>query len=129
MLECPKCGAAIQVNFPADGRIKDVADMSRQRRMDGGSDVLILKCGICRYEGDPLEFDPRSLLPKVKDCYIALSGMVAACDAKGSQIPECQGFILAVASELKIRIDENTKWYVGTESGLQEMDFTWWFTD
>jgi len=128
MLKCPKCDAVIQIKFPADWQTTDMADLSREKRVRGG--VGVIKCGECDYEGDPLEFDPRSLLPKVQTCYITARGMVIGFDAAGKQVTECQGFILAVGSELKIRCDGNTKWFFGKrESWLEEADFSWWWLE
>lgn len=138
MLKCPKCESLIQVNLPPDSRIKDMVDLSRQARIsrqsigltaDAGAAVGV-KCDGCGYQGDPLEFDPRSSLPKVVDCTIGTGGMVMAFDAEDNQVTECQGFILAVASELKIRCDKNTKWFFGKrDAWLVEAYFNWWFLD
>ena len=139
MLRCPKCDDTVQVNLPADSGIDDMADLSRHARkvrkgqaveLYAGASVGLILCAGCGYEGDPLEFDPRSLLPKVEKCYITTKGMVIAFDGAGKQVPECQGFILAVASELKIRCDEKTQWHFGkTGSWLEKADFGWWFRD
>lgn len=128
MLKCPKCETSIEVNLPTDSRIKDMADLSRQRRRDGG--IGVIKCGECDYEGDPLEFDPRSRLPKIVKCLITTNGNVMAFDDDGNQIPECQGFILVVASQIKIRSDENTVWLFGNfRDWLEPADFSWWYTE
>jgi len=125
MLKCPECKTSIQIDLPADSHIKDMADLSRQNRANGGT--AFVRCALCEYEGDPLDFDPRSLLPKVDKCYICSNGMVIALDAAGKHVPECQGFILEVASELKIRCDEKTQWHFGkTASWLQKANFGWW---
>lgn len=128
MLKCPECEALIQVNFPADARIDSMADLSRAYRL--GRYVGFVKCAECGYEGDPLGFDPRSELPKVDKCYITTKGMVIAFDGEDNQIPECQGFILVVGSELKIRSDENTQWFFGKPGcWLEGADFSWWWLD
>ena len=128
MLKCPKCEAEMGVNLPSDSPMKDMADLSRQKRKAGG--VGVIKCAGCGYEGDPLEFDPRSTLPKVVKCYITTKGMVIAFDAEDNQVCPCQGFILVVASELKIRCDEKTQFYYGKAGAwLKEVDFRWWFLD
>lgn len=128
MLKCPKCEATEEAYFSGDPRIKDMADLSREKRKAGR--IAVIKCSGCGYEGDPLEFDPRSALPKVANCYITTEGMVIAFDADDQQIPECQGFILAVASELKIRCDGNTVWGFGRYGGwLKRADFGWWFLE
>lgn len=128
MLECPKCGDSVQVNLPEDSRINDMADLSRQNRRGGNFGVI--KCGGCNYEGDPLEFDPRSLLPKVKRCIISTNGMVMAFDAAGEQMCDCQGFLLVVAPELKVRCDEHTQWQFGRwKHWVEDADFAWWFIE
>lgn len=128
MLECPRCETTVEVSLPEDSRIKDMADLSREKRRFGG--VGVIKCYECHYEGDPLEFDPRSALPKVVDCYITTNGMVMACGEDGAQIPECQGFILVIGSELKLRCDEHTRFCFGKRGAwLEEADFSWWWNE
>lgn len=139
MLKCPKCETAIQFNFLPGSEIKDMVDLSRQARATRaslaltsvtGAAVGVVKCEACGYEGDPLEFDQRSLLPKVVECNIHTNGMVSAFDSVGNQVTECQGFILVVASELKIRCDENTEWnFAKWDSWRKGADFSWWFQD
>lgn len=139
MLQCPKCETSVQVNLPKESAIKDMVDLSREARLsreslgltsETGAAVGVVKCEACGYEGDPLEFDQRSLLPKVVRCCIHTNGMVTAIDSEGNQVTECQGFILVVASELKIRCDENTEWgFAKWNSWRKDADFSWWFLD
>lgn len=122
-LRCPKCESQIQLNQTGPA-VMDMADLARQNRVTGGTGVI--KCEGCGYEGDPLDFDPRSALPKIALCYITDNGMVICFDNDAHKVPECQGFILEVASDLKFRCDENTQWFLGQCKEINA-DLGWWW--
>lgn len=65
---------------------------------------------------------------KVKNVVIFTNGMVSSFDDKGEQIPQCQGFILDIAEELKNCCDEETKWQFGSyKNWIEDANLNWYW--
>lgn len=67
---------------------------------------------------------------KLTNVYIHTNGMVISFNAKGKQVPECQGFILEdeIIENLKKYADENTHFFLAEwRKQCLECNFSWWF--